>query len=83
MTPKSKINIAIALLILFAVLFLATIEDPAVRRVLPFAAVLIFGYLIYCAFTLLRPGTRLEDDPPVVGKVNGQQTKKAGKVETH
>ena len=82
MTTKSKINVAIALLILFAVLFLATIEDPAVRRVLPFAAVLIFCYLVFCAVTLLRPSTCLEDDPPVAGKVEGQQTKQAGKART-
>lgn len=73
---NKRINIALVLLGLFAVLFVITIEDPApgLRRLTPVAGFVFLCYLVYCGVTLLRRGTRLDDPPAEEVKPAAKQT---------
>lgn len=61
---NTKLKIATFLLLLFAgLLVFVTVEHaPRLRLLIPIAGVFMLGYLIYCAWTLLRNSKALDTD---------------------
>jgi len=61
---NAKLKLAVFLLLLFAgLLVFVTVEHSArLRPLVPIAGVGLFGYIVYCAVSLLRNSKKLDND---------------------